>query len=236
MNYPSLRCPVHVHLRTILRCVSRSVLRASCLTAVLLLPAIDALAGSLNLSLRDQDGQPVNDAVLYVSHVDGSVPASTPLDVSVDQVDETFVPHVRATTVGSRVSFPNSDHIRHHVYSFSETKSFEVPLYIGIPADPIVFDKAGLVTLGCNIHDHMLGYILVLDTPWFAEVTGGSAVLEGLPAGELQVALWHPRQATALPVQTLQATADGTLQLELQLELRPERMVRRAPRRSAPRY
>lgn len=193
-------------------------------------------AATLDLRLEDQDGQPVDDAVVYVVSVDGQPPASTPQDVQVDQIDESFVPHVRATTVGSRVSFPNSDHIRHHVYSFSEVRTFELPLYIGIPAAPIVFEKAGVVTLGCNIHDHMLGYILVLDTPWFAEVQQGAASIAGLPAGELRVEVWHPRLANGAETRTLTATDAATTTLSLQLELRPERMLRRAPRRGGSRY
>jgi hypothetical protein len=148
-----------------------------------------------------------------------------------------FVPHVRATTVGSLVNFPNSDHVQHHVYSFSEAKTFEVPLYSGVPAEPTLFDKAGLVTLGCNIHDHMLGYILVLDTPWFAEVRGGSGRIDGLPAGQLAIEIWHPRLAGQAALQrALTVTADGAAALSEQVELRPERTVRRAPRPGGGRY
>lgn len=193
-------------------------------------------AATLNLQVLDQDGQPVNDAVVYVVSVNGATAPAQPQDVLVDQIDEAFVPHVRATTVGSRVSFPNSDHIRHHVYSFSEARTFELPLYIGIPAEPVVFDKSGIVTLGCNIHDHMLGYILVLDTPWFAEVQEGKASIESLPAGELQVEVWHPRLASTVEARSLQATDGAPAELSLQLELRPERMLRRAPRRGGSRY
>lgn len=210
--------------------------RLLCLVTLGVAMGSPAQAARLDVVLTDQDGQPVDDAVVYVVSVDGAVPAPRPADVLVDQVDEAFVPHVRATTTGSRVSFPNSDHIRHHVYSFSAARTFELPLYIGIPAEPIVFDTAGVVTLGCNIHDHMLGYILVLDTPWFAEASAGQASIEGLPAGELQVEVWHPRLVDAVATHTLQATDAAAATLSLQLELRPERMLRRAPRRSGSRY
>lgn len=196
-----------------------------------------ATAASLTLTLTDQDGKPVNDAVLSISTINGQHPTAKPASVTVDQVDEMFVPHVRAVTMGSTVSFPNSDHIRHHVYSFSPAKTFELPLYIGVPAEPITFDKAGLVTLGCNIHDHMLGYILVVDTPWFAEVKDGTATLNDLPAGEFAIEIWHPRldQDDAVKV-SLQVGADESARLEQQVTLRPERMVRRAPRRGGSRY
>jgi plastocyanin len=215
-----------------LHCFSRLL----CLLTLGAAMSSPAQAARLDVVLTDQEGEPVDDACVYIVSVDGAVPASQPAEVLVDQIDEAFVPHVRATTTGSRVSFPNSDHIRHHVYSFSEAHTFELPLYIGLPAEPVVFDTAGVVTLGCNIHDHMLGYILVLETPWFAEVSAGKASIEGLPAGELQVEVWHPRLANGVATRTLQATDAATATLSLQLELRPERMLRRAPRRSGSRY
>jgi hypothetical protein len=98
-----------------------------------------------------------------------------------------------AVQVGTAVSFPNSDNIRHHVYSFSPAKKFELPLYSGVPAEPVVFDKVGFVTLGCNIHDWMIAYVAVLPTPHF-QVTrqDGRAVLKDLPAGQYTVQVWHP--------------------------------------------
>ncbi len=211
-------------------------LPAMLLIAWLVTP-LTGFAASVTLTLRDQDNNPVDDAVIYVLTIDGQHQASMPQTVEVDQVDEMFVPHVRATTVGSLVNFPNSDHVRHHIYSFSEAKTFEVPLYEGIPAEPTLFDKAGLVTLGCNIHDHMLGYILVLDTPWFVEVRGGSAHIDNLPAGELAIEIWHPLLAdTETLARTLTVSADENATLDLQVELRPERTVRRAPRRGTSRY
>ena len=212
-----------------------TLVAALCIAA-LSLPA-SAFAATLTLKLTDQDGAAVDDAVIYITTIDGRHQASMPQTVDVDQVNEMFVPHVRATTVGSLVNFPNSDHVRHHVYSFSEAKTFEVPLYSGVPAEPTLFDKAGLVTLGCNIHDHMLGYILVLDTPWFAEVRGGSGAIRDLPAGELAIEIWHPRLASGAAIQhTLTVGADETATLTEQVELRPERTVRRAPRRGSSRY
>lgn len=206
------------------------------LSACLGLP-LTASGASLTLTLSDQDGAPVDDAVLYITTVNGQRQAPQPQTVDVGQLNETFVPHVRATTVGSLVNFPNSDHVQHHVYSFSEAKTFEVPLYIGVPAEPTLFDKAGLVTLGCNIHDHMIGYILVLDTPLFAEVRGGSGHIDNLPAGELAIEIWHPRLAGEAVLQrTLTVGAGDAAALVEQVELRPERSVRRAPRRGGNRY
>jgi len=111
-----------------------------------------------------------------------------------DQQNKAFVPHVLVVPVGTPVMFPNRDNIRHHVYSFSPAKRFELPLYIGTPAAPVVFDKPGVVVLGCNIHDWMVGYIYVSATPYFAK-TGedGRARLGDVPAGAYEARVWHPR-------------------------------------------
>ena len=91
----------------------------------------------------------------------------------IDQRDKQFIPYVTALQVGTSVWFANTDKIRHHVYSFSPAKKFELPLYAGVPAEPVVFDQPGFVTLGCNIHDWMIAYVAVLTTPYFAGRHGG---------------------------------------------------------------
>ena len=194
-------------------------------------------AATLTVNITDQNSNLIENAVVYIKSVNGQSLPSTPKNIEVDQIDEMFVPHLSAITIGSQVSFPNSDHIRHHVYSFSEAMTFEIPLYIGIPAAPIRFDHTGLVTLGCNIHDHMLGYILVVDTPLIAQVTAGIGRFEVVPGGELALEIWHPLLAgDEVLKQSLTVTAEENAVLHFQIELRPERMVRRAPRRNGNRY
>jgi len=101
---------------------------------------------------------------------------------------------VLAIEVGTSVNFPNRDNIRHHVYSFSSPKKFELPLYIGTPAAPVVFDSPGVVVLGCNIHDWMVAYVYVLPTPHFARTgADGRARIEDVPAGAHEIRVWHPR-------------------------------------------
>src|SRR3954467_6492329 len=148
-------------------------------------------AGSIEVTVKDDKGAPVSDAVVYA--VSGATGGPAKRRAIIDQRDKEFVPYVTAVQVGTAVIFPNSDKIRHHVYSFSPAKKFELPLYSGVPAEPVVFDKAGFVTLGCNIHDWMIAYVAVLPTPYF-QVTGndGRAVLKDLPAGQYNVQVWHP--------------------------------------------
>ena len=93
------------------------------------------------------------------------------------------MPLVSVVQTGAAITFPNKDNIEHDVYSFSPAKRFELNLYHGIPASPVVFDKAGLVVMGCNIHDSMIAYLLIVDTPWFAKTdASGRATIDNLPA------------------------------------------------------
>lgn len=195
-------------------------------------------AGSILVSVNDQYGESVFDAVVYVQSINGQVPESLPqAAVIIDQRDEMYVPHVRATTIGSFIDFPNSDVVQHHVYSFSEAKTFELPLYLDAPVQPVLFDKAGLVVLGCNIHDHMRGYVLVLDTPYFAEVAEGSGLIENVAAGNLEIKLWHPRLGNEIELsQQVVLDENENLNLVFDVNLLPEQMVRRAPKRGKKRY
>lgn len=108
------------------------------------------------------------------------------------QEHKTFLPDQLVITPGTAVNFPNRDTVRHHVYSFSPAKVFEIKLYIGTPAAPVVFDQPGVVVLGCNIHDDMVGWVVVVDTPWHAETdASGRATLQAVPSGSYRLRVWH---------------------------------------------
>jgi plastocyanin len=154
-------------------------------------PSADALV----VSVVDRGSAPIVDAVVFAvptgSHA--ALPNPPPSAV-MDQRDKEFVPHVLVVQAGTRVDFPNNDTVSHHVYSFSPAHPFELPLYKGDPHPPLVFDTPGTVVLGCNIHDSMLGYILVVDTPYFAKTRAdGRANLHALPAGRYVVHVWTDR-------------------------------------------
>jgi len=126
-------------------------------------------AAEITAVVKDQHGEPVADAVVVAVARSGPPPrVARPVRDTVDQIDKEFVPYVKAVVVGASVFFPNKDNIRHHVYSFSPAKTFELPLYSGTPANPVVFDRPGIVPIGCNIHDWMLAYIYVADSPYVA--------------------------------------------------------------------
>jgi len=203
--------------------------------ALLLLPALSALAQTAEIAARvlDAQGKPVADAVVVAVPSDGSLRLPPrPREGVVDQVNKEFTPKVTAILVGTPVTFPNNDNVRHQVYSFSPAKRFELPLYAGVPAQPIVFDKPGVVVLGCNIHDWMVGYVYVSESPYFAK-TGkdGKASLADLPTREYIVRVWHPQLEG--PEESTRKTVDASpsrrVDVEWTIKLKPEVKVRRAP-------
>lgn len=190
-------------------------------------------AAELHALIKDQNGQPVEDAVVLATPLDGSqVQLPKPARDEIDQIDKEYVPHVKVVMLGSRVYFPNKDNIRHHVYSFSPAKVFELPLYSGTPAAPVQFDKPGPVTLGCNIHDWMLGYIYVADAPYFGKsAKDGKILITDLPAGKYSVRVWQPNMKGGEETTIRKITLDAgqVADLEWQLTLKP---VFRIPRTS----
>ena len=167
--------------------------KAAALCALLWLTGA-ASAGSLRVQVLDSTGKPLEGAVVSLVS-DAARRAVRPLpEQEISQENKQFVPAVRVVTVGTLVRFPNRDSVRHHVYSFSPAKKFEIKLYAGTPAAPVRFDQPGVAVLGCNIHDQMVGWVVVLDTPYFAQTDAqGQALLEGMPAGAHQLRAWHAR-------------------------------------------
>jgi plastocyanin len=174
------------------------VLSSLLVTASVLFGAV-ASAATLTAEFVDGQGKPLTDAVLTLQ---GPAPKAEPaLKADMDQRDQRFAPHVLAVRTGTQIKFPNSDNIRHQVYSFSTPKRFELRLYGGTPSDPVLFDKPGVVVLGCNIHDWMLGYVYVTDDPWFGVSDDkGTLTLDQLPAGHYSATLWHPLAPDMQPV------------------------------------
>lgn len=191
----------------------------------------DLPAGSLNVTVKDTKGSLVPNAVVIAKR-DGSKSERGNNQAVIDQRNKQFVPYVTAVQVGTSIAFPNKDQIRHHVYSLSPAKKFELPLYAGSPAAPVLFDKEGFVTLGCNIHDWMIAYVAVVATPYF-EVTGkeGRAALKDLPPGKYTVEAWQPllKGAPEQLAQHVDLPASGAKDLVFNLELKPDFRVKRAP-------
>lgn len=166
-----------------------------------------AWAGRLDVVL-DAQGRAVADAVVSL-HSPQAAAAVKPAPAVVDQRDTQFQPLVSVVHVGSRVQFPNSDNVRHQVYSFSPAKRFQLPLYSGSRAAPVTFETPGVVELGCNIHDWMIAYVVVLDTPYHAISTDTGRVAIEAPPGRYRLRVWHPhlRPGTAPPEQDVELSA-----------------------------
>jgi plastocyanin len=159
----------------------------------LLLP-VAGVAGTVVVDAWTSDGQALPGAAVTVRPLDGQGHPPAPVHAVMDQVNRAFVPDLLVIPVGSTVSFPNGDSVSHQIYSFSPAKRFQLPLYRGKPYPPVHFDQPGVVTLGCNIHDQMRGYLLVTDVPWYGLTSTDGTWTADLPPGRYRVALWHPRQ------------------------------------------
>jgi plastocyanin len=211
----------------------RALIRNFVLFGAGLAGAAHAQNAEIIATITDERGRPLADAVVVAFPSDGNlrIPGK-PRDDAILQVDKEFVPKVTPVFVGSAVSFPNHDTVRHHVYSFSPVKKFELPLYQGVPAKPVVFDKPGVVVLGCNIHDWMVAYVYVSESPHFAKTgADGKATISDLAPRAYVVRAWHP-QLEGEEEQTRQTVDVSKLrrgEVAWSLKLRPEVRVRRAP-------
>ena len=161
--------------------------------ACVLLAGLMALPAqaAVTIVVRDQAG-PAADVVVALEPLDAPAPPATGARATIDQLHKTFVPHVTVVQTGTAIDFPNSDNIRHEVYSFSPAKFFTLKLYAGRPAAPVVFDRPGLVVLGCNIHDQMSAFVAVVATPWFGRTGADGAVSLTAPPGRYRLRVWHP--------------------------------------------
>ena len=205
-------------------------LRPALALLVLALGRSAASAGEVSATLTDAAGKPVADAVLSLTPLDAPAPATPPATgVEIAQIGEQYRPYVTPVRVGTVVEFPNKDPVQHHLYSVSKPKPFEKPLYESGSSETVLFDKPGAVTLGCNIHDWMVAYVLVLETPWFAKSSAeGRVAVAGLPAGRYRLDLWHPRLASPV-TREVTVAEDSALAENFQLRLKPDRRIRRAP-------
>lgn len=150
-------------------------------------------AATLEVDVKDAQGNALTDAAIYAEPLAGALP-SRPRPAEIEQKNRKFMPLMTVVQTGSEIAFPNNDTVRHHVYSFSPAKPFELKLYSGTPGNPVLFDKPGTVVIGCNIHDRMVAYIQVVNTPFFGK-TGdtGKVRIADLPAGKYKLKAWHPQ-------------------------------------------
>ncbi len=183
------------------------------LAAILLLGA-SASASELEFRVVDEAGAPLEHAVVTL-RVSGEKAAPDTSDVAVSQTNQQFNPRVLVVARGSRVRFPNRDITQHHVYSFSEAKTFELELYSGDDVQPVEFPDTGIVALGCNIHDWMLGYVYVTDDAQFAVTGADGRVSFDVDVAEVEtVTFWHPASVSDAPASRAFETGVAELAIE----------------------
>ncbi len=157
-----------------------------------MLCAAPVAAATVDVMAVGRDGKALSEAVVFLESREAKAAAKPLAGVEVAQIERRFVQRVTVVTAGTEVHFPNRDKVRHHVYSFSPIKPFELKLYIGTPANPVLFDKPGIAVLGCNIHDTMVGWVVVVETPHHGLTDARGAVrLENVPAGSYRLRTWH---------------------------------------------
>lgn len=167
-------------------------LSALALALVAAIAPAAAHAATVTITVRQPDGTPLTDGVVLVDSA--AAPRPVPRGpYAMEQKQIAFQPHVLIVPVGAQVAFPNRDSVRHHVYSFSKAKRFDLKLYGREDQRSIVFDTAGVVALGCNIHDTMSGFVIVTATPFYARTDAqGRVTIPGVPAGAVTLRLWSP--------------------------------------------
>lgn len=153
-------------------------------------------AATVQVQVLDGAGKPLADAVAFLESREARSASRPAQGAEIAQIGKQFDPKVLVVPVGTSVQFPNRDSVRHHVYSFSPAKPFELKLYAGAAANPVIFDKTGVAVLGCNIHDNMTAWVVVVDTPHYGRSAApGKVVIVNVPAGSYSLRVWHPALA-----------------------------------------
>jgi plastocyanin len=202
--------------------------RALLFPLLVALTAAHAGAATLEALVQTPAGKPLADAAVVLEPL-GSLRTSAPAPknrtrATIEQRGAEFIPFVTVVQTGTPVDFPNNDTVRHHVYSFSQPKRFEIKLYAGRPGQPITFDRPGEVDIGCNIHDWMEAHVLVVESPYFGKTAAdGQVRIANLPAGRYRLQLWHPLQKARAPAAEIDIAA-APLRLNLVLDARPREL------------
>lgn len=195
-----------------------------------LLALVPSVVWSAEFSCRvssAKGGDPVNEAAVSLIPLDQPappVPADAQFDVA--QEGQEFFPYVSVVQNGTRVVFPNRDTVQHHVYSLSRAKKFELPLYNPGQKESLVFETAGEVVVGCNIHDWMIAYVVIVPTPWFGKTDAGGRAMIPAPPGRYRVEVWHPRLVKTVTEEVTLGDGAATHR-DFSLALKPDRRVRR---------
>ncbi|MES2017472.1 MAG: methylamine utilization protein [Pseudomonadota bacterium] len=176
----------------------------------------------LAVQVSDSAGKPLADVVVVAEPEAGVAFPKLLKPAEIEQRGLKFLPLVSVIQTGSHIAFPNNDRVKHHIYSFSPAKKFDQKLYSGVAAAPQMFDKAGLVVLGCNIHDSMIAYVKVVDSPYFAKTDAAGMARIDLPgAASYSVSAWHYHQSAAAAPQAVALKPDAGATASFKLAMKP---------------
>jgi plastocyanin len=199
---------------------SQLLIRSAAL-AVLCFSSAAGAAGGITVLVADANGKAVADAAVYLEADGGQALPKTLKPGEISQKGLKFIPPVTVLQTGSKIYFPNNDKVRHHIYSFSAPHKFDQKLYSGTTAEPQTFEKPGTVVLGCNIHDKMIAYVRIVDTPYFGKTDAGGAVSIDAPAGKYVLKAWHPDIVGGNALEQALRLADGAATASFRMSLKP---------------
>jgi plastocyanin len=195
---------------------------------LMILNCFTSYAKKATIQVIGVDNIPLANIVVYVEPENESTVSQNILSdnsvATMDQVNRQFLPHILVVNKNTKIDFPNSDKIKHHVYSFSPAKTFEIKLYSDKKSDPRLFDHIGEVTLGCNIHDWMLGYVYVVGTPWFGTTDGLGNISLEIPNGKYTLKTWHPlfQEADQSFSKKIEIAADSEFTVNVKAAMKPQ--------------
>lgn len=205
----------------------------TCLIAALIGTATVAYAGDLSVTVRDENGAAIADAVVTVTLKEGGGESAHPSGAyQINQKDTAYDPFVSVVSTGTPVTFKNSDSWGHHIYSFSNAKKFDITVSANKISDPVVFDKPGIVVIGCNIHDRMLAYIFVGGEGMPSKTNKmGTARFFGLPSGQYNLKVWHPtlRSKRKPPTADVLMQENDDMQIDIVAKLKRPGKKKRKP-------
>ncbi len=204
-------------------------MRSALLLFLVMTVGIARIQAAITVSLKTPQGEAIADGVAILIPLDRPLTDSPPpasLSEVVQEKQE-FTTYVTVVQAGSRVVFPNHDAVQHHVYSLSKANKFEFPLYDPGQAESVVFDVSGMVTLGCNIHDWMVAYVIVVPTPFFGKTDPSGRTAITAPSGRYRLEILHPRLSKAV-VEDVVVPSSGQMEKTVTLLLKPERKIRRS--------
>jgi plastocyanin len=208
---------------------------ATWITLAASLGSMSSDAADISVMVIDRDGHGIGEVVVTATPVDsGAVSSINTKTAVMDQRNLAFTPRVLVVAAGTSVEFPNNDTVSHQVYSFSAAKRFQLPLYKGQVHPPVTFDRPGLVVLGCNIHDVMVGYIYVTDAPYFGMTNpGGGFDVKNVRDGEYRIGIWSPYIADSVAAlsRTIRISGDESATIRVQLSQRLRAQPEPKPRR-----